>query len=172
MEKVNEQVQKQEKREENSDRCPKCGKNVLENDSNAIGCEGNCKGWFHKDCIGLSTTELSALKSKKANLIWMCVKCKGLLEAFGLNDCPAEMKNAIKTVEENKNTCINIKNKIDEVEKSLLQKMSLLLETQCQMADWLVSNNKSANKLVPLSKSQELETTEDETKGPFQNEQG
>ena len=59
------------KTNDNCDKCLKCEKEFLENDSSAIGCEGNCRQWYHRDCAGLSSIEFNVLKGRKANVLWM-----------------------------------------------------------------------------------------------------
>ncbi|KAJ4437815.1 hypothetical protein ANN_13753 [Periplaneta americana] len=119
------------------DKCPKCAKDIHNNDQ-PIGCEGNCKEWFHKICIGLTETEAKALRGKKGNLLWMCPKCRALLEAFGVNTQPPEITEIRRTTAENRETCNQIKLKLEDLETTLLRKMSLLLEAQLQQADHLL----------------------------------
>lgn len=126
--------------DETPQKCPQCT-NTFENDSGAVGCDGNCKQWYHKDCTTLTATEFNALKSKKGNLLWMCSKCRYQLDTFGVNksyDEDKEMKKEIKqAVTKNKTTCDEIQQKLDEMSQTLIQKMSLILEAQLQQADYL-----------------------------------
>lgn len=146
--------------------CQKCRKNFPE-DTNAIGCEGNCKLWFHRECAGLSVTEFNALKTKKSNLLWMCGTCRALLEAYGINTCLPDAREMVenkkmcellvgkleqvetKTKElskENQNSRDEIKEKLEGIETTLLQKMSLLLEAQLQQTEALISKRDQYSK--------------------------
>lgn len=145
--------------------CPNCEKKIPEDDANMIGCEGNCKDWYHRECAGITVTEYNALKTKKGNLLWMCGKCRSLLEVYGINTCPPEIAIVTETALENKNACNQIKKKMEEMEEVLLQKMSLLLDTQVQQAEMLLQNervyrknpvnilyNQQENKIANLNK--------------------
>ena len=119
----------------NNEKCPQCMKEIHSNDQTAIGCEGSCNAWFHKDCIGLTETEAKVLRGRKGNLLWMCGKCRPLLEAFGVTTQPLELTEIREATMESKETCKEIRQKLDEIESTLLQKMSLLLEAQLQQSD-------------------------------------
>lgn len=55
--------------------CGNCGKLVLETDA-AVGCDGSCKEWYHKDCAGISAGDFATLKKQSTTLLWMCKGCK------------------------------------------------------------------------------------------------
>lgn len=53
------------KTKEDNAECDECYK-IFGEDDTEVGCDGGCQKWYHKECAGLATTELSALKAKGA----------------------------------------------------------------------------------------------------------
>lgn len=117
-----------------TDKCAKCDV-AFTKDDNTVGCDG-CPLWFHSTCTPLGITEAKALNSKKGNLLWMCEVCRYRLQTYGLSKTSAEDTQVIS---ENKKNCEELKNKMDQVSETLMQKMSLLLETQLQQTEILTT---------------------------------
>ncbi|KAJ4435183.1 hypothetical protein ANN_23759 [Periplaneta americana] len=101
----------------------------------AVGCDG-CPLWFHSTCTPLGVTEAKALNSKKGNLLWMCDTCRYRLQTYGLNKTSTEADDLIT---DSKKSYEELKQKMDEVSETLMQKMSLLLETQLHQTEILTS---------------------------------
>ena len=55
--------------------CGDCQK-PIDSEEAAVGCEGMCNLWFHKECTGISAGDYSALKKPRCSLIWMCKVCR------------------------------------------------------------------------------------------------
>jgi hypothetical protein len=48
----------------------------------AVECDGPCGKWFHRECIGVDTSEFNVLKSSKCKLAWFCISCNKQLEEW------------------------------------------------------------------------------------------
>jgi hypothetical protein len=55
--------------------CGDCGKPVTEANA-AVGCDGSCKRWYHKECSGVRAGDFATLKKPSCSLLWMCKGCK------------------------------------------------------------------------------------------------
>jgi len=65
----------------------------------AVGCEGNCLRWFHKECMGITKGEFSTLKRSICNLMWMCPTCRDQIQTKqpkedGLSELRKDMEEA------------------------------------------------------------------------------
>lgn len=120
----------------NSQCCPQCDK-TFGDDENAVGCDGNCKKWYHKACAQLTTAEFNALAGKKGNLLWMCPDCRNLLSIHGINTSTPQDEKVKQAMLDSKTTQDEMKRKLDELSDSLAQRLSLILEAQIQQTDMI-----------------------------------
>lgn len=51
-----------------------CNRNYEEGDR-MIECDGECKKWYHIECVGISFEEFKKIE-KDATYVWKCKKCK------------------------------------------------------------------------------------------------
>lgn len=137
--------------------CPQCNK-AFTTDENAVGCDGNCKKWFHKTCAQLSTAEFNALSGRKGNLLWMCPSCRNLLAAHGINTSTPQDEKVKQAMIETRTSQEEIKTQIEELSNSLQQKMSLVLEAQIQQAD-ILSKIQEANNNTAVTLSAQSDDT-------------
>lgn len=123
--------------------CGTCDREVRE-DEISIKCDGNCERWHHKDCTGMTTGEFDIIKRKNSKLLWLCEKCKHKIKTptSEEEEDKKEMKQAIT---ENKKSCDEIKEQLEEMGNTLMTKMALILEAQLQQADYLRSSRKDHN---------------------------
>lgn len=52
--------------------CPVCVKAVLDSED-GLNCDGDCKRWFHRECIKMNKTEYNRLSSD-SNIKWLCTR--------------------------------------------------------------------------------------------------
>lgn len=52
--------------------CPVCVKAVLDSED-GLNCDGDCKRWFHRECIKMNKTEYNKL-SVDCNIKWLCTR--------------------------------------------------------------------------------------------------
>jgi hypothetical protein len=62
----------------NTSTCGKCTDPLSNED--AVGCEGNCSRWFHKECAGITKGQFYILKRNTCNLMWMCPTCRDRMQ--------------------------------------------------------------------------------------------
>lgn len=79
--------------------CKKCSQNVDATTNPYTVCEGDCAGFYHAACVGLSDEDLSALS---LNIIWMCDTC---MESFrrardNVTSVPTRSPTSAKPLEE------------------------------------------------------------------------
>lgn len=110
--------------------CPKC-KKVFTDDEQAVGCDGKCQKWFHKECSGITQGEFNILKSRNCSLMWFCLSCNPKMMSKDNSEIYDEMKGEIKAVN----------GKFDKLSEMLLEKIDSLVAWQ-QSVQKSVEQNK------------------------------
>lgn len=72
-------------------KCGSCDKNVAKN-SKALLCVGNCKYWFHINCIDITNEEYDLFKVLSGKAVYICVQCKCRLPAVADSACTPIME--------------------------------------------------------------------------------
>ena len=98
--------------------CGKCIKPV--NDEDAVGCEGGCQIWFHKECTGITKGEFDILRRNTCNLMWMCTSCRSQLQRQKTKPNEDELSMLRKDMEESNS---QLKNQLETLEESIMKKV-------------------------------------------------
>ena len=102
--------------------CGECEKDL--GSADAVGCDGMCNLWFHKECSGMTKGEFDILKRDKCKLLWICKNCKPIM--FKKEDARNnEINNLTKMIENiakyvtNGNRDQEMRNEIERMEKQI-----------------------------------------------------
>lgn len=125
--------------------CKKCSQCFDFNIDAYTVCEGDCAGFFHAKCVGLSVEDLSVLSS---NIIWMCNTCMHKFRRM------RDSISAEPTREES-----NVKSIDDEV-KQLKATVAEILETLSKIVPAASSSEAPLLHSTPISSCQLLNQTE------------
>lgn len=147
--------------------CVKCSKNINKT-TYKIGCTGSCNQWYHRECSGLSESQIDELS--KGKFTYLCTTCKILSKTIEEGKSDSAFYDAIENLENvNKlDVCVFayilkqkdiIINELREKNKILLDQIDLLnktknrptLETAKREKISNVKNTKSSNTITQQS---------------------
>jgi len=92
-----------DKKNKQDDMCLICNSTIVEENENQMGeeaifCEGNCQGWLHRKCAGITNVYFNKLT--KSNNKFLCVYCRLFEQASLVEELQEEVKNLKAKLEE------------------------------------------------------------------------
>ena len=137
------------KEDDTKDHCNLC-KAVVEANEDAVECE-YCNRWQHYKCADLTAGEFQMLQRSRCKLTWLCSECKPRLISKTI-DLQGQSLEA-KSTSETQPTCKELERRMEDLGKSLMEKMSLLLETQLQQTELLTTMHQNRPTVIQEGKT-------------------
>ena len=85
--------------------CDLCCKPIIEGKDEALGCEGECGKWFHRDCAGISMTHFKWLSTTTTPFV--CFPCNQLAQE-------AKVSQLLSEIERLKSQLLQLEEKLEE----------------------------------------------------------
>ncbi|KAK9872884.1 hypothetical protein WA026_020238 [Henosepilachna vigintioctopunctata] len=121
------------------DACRKCGKNFSNRDY-SLKCNGECSGWFHKKCTGLTNEDVKAVEKGRNHFV--CEACRSkVMSDFSVNELlvgnevQKNFEIVIQLLKVVVTKCEKLENENSEIKrtmKELVLKMSSIPENTLQ----------------------------------------
>ncbi|XP_054280059.1 uncharacterized protein LOC128998090 [Macrosteles quadrilineatus] len=96
--------------------CPVCVKAVLDSED-GLECDGDCKRWFHRECIRMNKTEYNRL-GNDGNIKWSCSRMDCVsFSSTPISQLSVQMTSVISKLDE----LLGKVNKIDDISKDVAE---------------------------------------------------
>lgn len=130
--------------------CQKCSLSINFKACLYTVCEGECAGFFHASCVGLSEDALCVLSS--INIIWMCDECLSQFRRLrdGIHCHPDNDATNVKAVGDEVKLLKKVKAVADEV-KLLKKVVAGIQHTLSSIVKETSKNDKSPLHSTPIS---------------------